>query len=187
MRAFFAATAASAALVAMFSTTAVAQLGQLPANMPAVRFDPYKNYKFRVEWDGRIIQGITRVGPLTRSTQVITVTQGTGGQTIKTPGRAEYDAITLEREVTRDPAFEAWVDATSSPNAPPQSFRKDVQISIYDESGRQLLIAYRLFACWPTAYTAISGIEADPPAPPLQRLTLTCTAWDRDRSAGNGP
>jgi len=176
-----------AVVLAALCAGASAQTGQLPANMPAVRFDPYKNYKFRVIWDARTVSGITRIGPLARNTQVVTVTSGNGGPSTKTPGHTEYDAITLEREVTRDPAFEAWVDSITSPNPPPQSFRKDVEIDLLDENGRDILIAYRLFSCWPSAYVALSGLEAAPPAPPVQRLTLTCMAWDRDRSLGNGP
>ena len=26
------------------------------------RFDPYKNFKFRVKWDGRYVAGISKVG-----------------------------------------------------------------------------------------------------------------------------
>lgn len=28
----------------------------------ASRFDPYKNFKFRVRWDGRYVAGISKVG-----------------------------------------------------------------------------------------------------------------------------
>jgi len=161
-----------------------------PLNAPAARFDPYKNFKFRVVWDGHIISGVTRVGPLVRTTQTVSFTPGGGGPTIATPGRTTYEAVTLEREVTHDPAFEAWADRVYTPAAPagqPQSMRKDVEISILDQSGQQLLFVYRLTGCWPTEYMAISDIEANPPAAPLQRLTLTCNAWDRDRTAGSGP
>ena len=174
-------------VLAAFCAGADAQMGQPPNVAPAARFDPYKNFKFIVKWDGHAVPGISRVGALSRSTQVISVVQGTGGATIKTPGRTECDAVTLERGVTRDPAFEAWTDAITSAGPPPQSFRKDVEISIYDETGRQLLIAYKLFGCWPSAYVALSGLVAEAPARPVQRLTLTCTGWDRERNAGTGP
>jgi phage tail-like protein len=34
------------------------------------RFDPYKNFKFRVKWDGRYVAGISKVGALKRTTEV---------------------------------------------------------------------------------------------------------------------
>ena len=32
------------------------------------RFDPYKNFKFRVKWDGKFIAGVSRVSGLKRTT-----------------------------------------------------------------------------------------------------------------------
>ena len=32
----------------------------------AERFDPYKNFKFRVKWDGRYVAGVSKVGALKR-------------------------------------------------------------------------------------------------------------------------
>ena len=34
----------------------------------AQRFDPYKNFKFRVKWDGRYVAGISKCSSLKRST-----------------------------------------------------------------------------------------------------------------------
>ena len=31
------------------------------------RLDPYKNFKFRVKWDGRYVAGVSKVGALKRS------------------------------------------------------------------------------------------------------------------------
>ena len=40
------------------------------------RFDPYKNFKFRVKWDGRYVAGISKVGALKRSTEVVEHREG---------------------------------------------------------------------------------------------------------------
>ena len=37
----------------------------------ATRFDPYKNFKFRVKWDGRYVAGVSKVGALKRTTEVV--------------------------------------------------------------------------------------------------------------------
>jgi len=35
------------------------------------RFDPYKNFKFRVKWDGVYVAGISKVSTLKRTTEVV--------------------------------------------------------------------------------------------------------------------
>lgn len=35
------------------------------------RFDPYKNFKFRVRWDGRYVHGVTQVSGLRRRTEKV--------------------------------------------------------------------------------------------------------------------
>jgi phage tail-like protein len=180
---------AAGAAIALIAAAHAAEVPKSPVIAPIVRLDPYRTYTFRVEWDGRIIAGITRVSALTRVTPATLVTPGGGAPTKSVPGRTNFDAITLEREVTRDPAFEAWADQVYKPGsaAPSPSLLKDASIEVLDQSGRQVLLVYHLFHCWPTQYTALSGLEAGPTALPVQRLTLTCEAWDRDRIVGTGP
>ncbi len=35
------------------------------------RFDPYKDFKFRVKWEGRYVAGVSKVIGLKRSTEVV--------------------------------------------------------------------------------------------------------------------
>ena len=71
------------------------------------RFDPYKNFKFRVKWDGRYVAGVSKVGALKRTTEVVKHREGGDPSTSrKSPGRTKYEAITLERGVTHDVEFE---------------------------------------------------------------------------------
>ena len=75
------------------------------------RFDPYKNFKFRVKWDGRYVAGISKVGALKRTTEVVEHREGGDPSTgRKSPGRTKYEAITLERGVTHDLEFEQWAN-----------------------------------------------------------------------------
>ena len=37
----------------------------------AQRFDPYKNFKFRVKWDGRYVAGVSKISALKRTTEVV--------------------------------------------------------------------------------------------------------------------
>ena len=73
------------------------------------RHDPYKNFKFRVKWDGKYVAGVSKVTGLKRTTEVVKHREGGDPSTSrKSPGRNEFDAITLERGVTFDTAFELW-------------------------------------------------------------------------------
>ena len=42
----------------------------------AQRFDPYKNFKFRVKWDGRYVAGVSKVSALKRTTEVVEHREG---------------------------------------------------------------------------------------------------------------
>ena len=77
----------------------------------ATRLDPYKNFKFRVKWDGQYVAGISKVSGLKRTTEVVTHREGGDASSPrKQPGRTEYEAITLERGVTHDLEFERWAN-----------------------------------------------------------------------------
>src|SRR6201989_1369267 len=106
------------------------------------RFDPYKNFKCRVKWDGRYVAGISKVGGLKRSTEVVKHREGGDpSSSRKSPGRTEFDAITLERGVTHDVAFEQWANGVWNFKAGLGSetslagFRKDIIIEFYNEAG----------------------------------------------------
>jgi phage tail-like protein len=114
-----------------------------------MRFDPHRNFKFRVKWDDQYVAGISKVGALSRTTEVVEDQEGGDPTTSrKSPGRTVYDAITLERGLTRDLAFENWANSVwnlgdqAGSEGPPQEFRKDVIIEVYGEDD-QLVRAYR--------------------------------------------
>ena len=54
------------------------------------RFDPYKNFKFRLKWDGRYVAGVSKVSALKRTTEVVEHREGGDPSTSrKSPGRTE--------------------------------------------------------------------------------------------------
>jgi len=152
------------------------------------RFDPYKNFKFRVKWDGRYVAGVSKVGMLKRTTEVVKHREGGDPSTTrKSPGRTEYDAITLERGVTHDPEFENWANkvwnlgAGLGSEVSLKDFRKDVMIEIYNEAG-QKVIAYKVFRCWVSEYQAIPDFDANANAVAIQHIKLENEGWERDIS-----
>ena len=150
------------------------------------RFDPYKNYKFRVKWDGKYVAGISKVGALKRTTEPVTHREGGDPSTErKSPGQTKYEAITLERGVTHDPEFENWANkiwrlgAGLGSEVSLQDFRKDIIIEVYNESG-QLAIAYKVYRCWVSEYQALPELDASANAVAIQTLKLENEGWERD-------
>ena len=152
------------------------------------RFDPYKNFKFRIKWDGRYVAGIARVSALTRVTDVIEYREGGDpSASRKSPGRTKYEPITLERGVTHDPEFEQWAgkvwNRTGGGGAEVslQDFRKDITIELHNEAG-QLVMAWNVYRCWPSVYQALSELDGDAAATAIESLTLVHEGWERDHS-----
>jgi len=152
----------------------------------AQRFDPYKNFKFRVKWDGRYVAGISKVSALKRTTEVVKHREGGDpSSSRKSPGRSEYDAITLERGVTHDPDFERWANKVWNygsglgAEVSLKDFRKNVVIEMYNEAG-QLAIAYNVFRCWVSEFTAQPDLDANANAVAIQTIKLENEGWERD-------
>ena len=148
------------------------------------RFDPYKNFKFRVIWDGRPVAGISRVSPLRRVTEVIEHREGGDlASPRKSPGRSTWDAITLERGGTHDPAFENWANLVWNVQGDVslKEFRKDIRLELYNEAG-QLVIAYQIFRCWVSEYVAVSDLDANADAVLIQSIRIENEGWERDSS-----
>ncbi len=152
------------------------------------RFDPYKNFKFRVRWDGRVVAGVSKVGAIKRTTEMVEHRVGGDASTSrKSPGRTSFEAITLERGVTHDLEFENWAnkvwDSTGGPGAEVSlaDFRKDIVIEVYNEAG-QLAIAYQVFRCWVSEYQALPELDANANAVAIQTIKLENEGWIRDRA-----
>jgi phage tail-like protein len=150
------------------------------------RFDPYKNFKFRVKWDGRYVAGVSKVSGLRRRTEVIEHREGGDPSTArKSPGRTTFEAITLERGITHDVEFERWANAVWSLGAGQgaevslKDFRKDVVIELYNEAG-QLVLAYKVFRAWVSEYQVLPDLDANASSVAIEMLTLVNEGWERD-------
>ena len=153
----------------------------------AQRFDPYKNFKFRLKWDGKYVAGVSKCSALKRTTEVVKHREGGDpSSSRKSPGRTEYEAITLERGVTHDVEFEKWankvwqVGAGLGAEVSPKDFRKDLIIEIYNEAG-QLAISYKVYRCWVSEYQAAPDLDANANAVALQHIKLENEGWERDQ------
>jgi phage tail-like protein len=152
----------------------------------ASRFDPYKNFKFRLKWDGKYVAGISKMGALKRTTEVVKHRDGGDPSTSrKSPGRTEYEAITLERGVTHDLEFEAWAnrvwnfEGKDGGEVSLKDFRKDIILEIYNEAG-QKVIAYKVLRCWVSEFQALPEFDANANAIAIQTIKLENEGWVRD-------
>jgi phage tail-like protein len=151
----------------------------------AQRFDPYKNFKFRVKWDGKYVAGLSKMGALKRTTEVVKHREGGDpSSSRKSPGRTEYEAITLERGVTHDTEFEKWANKVWNLNAVGQDvslkdFRKNVVIEVFNEAG-QVALRYKVYRCWVSEYQALPDFDANANAVAIQHIKIENEGWERD-------
>jgi phage tail-like protein len=150
------------------------------------RFDPYKNFKFRVKWDGNYVAGVSKVSGFKRTTEVVKHREGGDPSTSrKSPGRTEYDAITLERGVTHDLEFERWANKVwdfgggAGQESSLADFRKDLLIEMQNEAG-QVVVIYKIFRAWVSEYQALPDLDANANAVALQHIKLENEGWERD-------
>ena len=150
------------------------------------RFDPYKNFKFKVKWDGQYVAGVSKVTGLKRTTEVVKHREGGDpSSSRKSPGRTEFEAITLERGVTHDTEFEKWANKVWNfgsglgAEVSLKDFRKDVILDVYNEAG-QLAISYKIFRAWVSEFQALSDLDANANAVSIQHIKLENEGWERD-------
>jgi phage tail-like protein len=159
---------------------------QFKAN--TTRYDPYKNYRFKVKWDGNYVAGISKVGMLKRSTEVVKHRAGGDPSMVRvSPGQSTYDPITLEQGVTHDITFEQWANKVwnyhnaigTDPDVSLKDFRKDITIELYNESGQKVL-GYNVFRCWVSEFQALPELDGSGNAVAIQTLKLENEGWERD-------
>jgi len=151
----------------------------------AKRFDPYKNFKFRLVWDGKPVMGISKVSALKRTTEVVKHRDGGDNSTDhKSPGRTSYDAITVERGLTHDPEFEAWANKVHPYSGDSAmdlaAYKKDLTLEMMNEKGH-VVYRYFLYDCWVSEYTAIPELNANANAVAIETMKIELEGWDRDK------
>ncbi len=150
------------------------------------RFDPYKNFKFRIKWDGKYVAGVSKIGALKRTNEPIEHREGGDQSSVrKSPGPTKFDAIMIERGVTHDQEFEKWANkiwnfgSGLGAEVSLKDFRKDLIIEMYNEAG-QLAIAYKVYRCWVSEFQALPELDASGNAVAIQSLKLENEGWERD-------
>lgn len=150
------------------------------------RIDPYKNFKFRVNWDGQPVAGISKVSGLKRTTELVSHRDGSYPSTKRhSPGVSTFEPITLERGVTHDVAFEEWANMTYSIQGDGSvslvGFRKDITIELYNLQGVKVK-AWNVFHCWVSEYTALPELDANANAVAIEMMVIQNEGFVRDEA-----
>ena len=152
----------------------------------AQRFDPYKNFRFRLKWDGRYVAGISKVSALKRTTEVVEHRHGGDPAAMrKSPGNTKFEPLTLERGATHDTEFEAWASLVwrignrTGTQIALKGFRKDLLLELHNEAG-QVALVYKIYRAWVSEYNALPELDANANAVALQSLVLQHEGFERD-------
>jgi phage tail-like protein len=150
----------------------------------AHRFDPYKNFKFRVILDGRPVMGVSKVSALKRTTEVVKHRDGGDNSTDrKSPGRTSYEGVTMERGITHDLEFERWANLVHSFSGDPAmdlvNYKKNLSVEVMNEKGH-VAKRYHLINCWVSEYTAMPDLDANANAVAIESIKFEVEGWERD-------
>ena len=149
------------------------------------RFDPYRTFRFKVKWDGQYVAGLSKMGALKRTTEMVEFREA--GENItsrKLPGKTSVQAVTLEAGITYDTAFEDWAnlvnDFASHSITSLGEFRKNITVDVFNEAG-QKAISYNLYRCWVSEYQALPDLDAGANAVAITTIKLEFEWFERDR------
>lgn len=150
----------------------------------ARRYDPYKNFKFRIIMDDKPVLGVSKAGALKRTTEV--VKHRCGGENSvdhKSCGRTTYDGLTLERGVTHDREFEGWANKvhpfSGDAGMDLVDYKKDLTLEVMNEKGH-VAFRYTLYHCWVSEYTSVPDLDANANAVAIETIKIEMEGWDRD-------
>jgi len=150
------------------------------------RYDPYRNFKFKVKINNQYVAGLSKCSALKKTTEMVEWREaGDPSTTHKLPGKTKYDPITLTAGVTHDTTFEDWANLVNNFQGDAamslKNFRKDITIEVYNEAG-QLALAYNVFRCWVSEYQALADLDASANAVIIQTVKLENEGWERDKA-----
>jgi phage tail-like protein len=150
----------------------------------AHRVDPYKNFKFRLLWDGKTVLGVSKCSSLKRTTEVVKHREGGENSTDhKSPGRTTYEAITMERGLTHDLEFEKWANLvhpySGDAGMDLVNYKKELTLEVLNEKGH-VAKRYFLHNCWVSEFTAVPDLDANANAVAIETMKVELEGWERD-------
>jgi phage tail-like protein len=160
----------------------------------AQRRDPYRNFNFRILFDGTEVAACRKMSALDATVNVVKFRAGNSLSTVDEamPGRVEFPPVTFEGGVTDDLTFEAWARALVRHGHERQptrqtepNFRKDIEVLVLDVDGRPVR-RYKLYHCFVSKFTQISDLAADGNDVLIETLEITHEGFERLDVATSG-
>lgn len=159
-----------------------------PFTVNVNRFDPYKTYRFLVYLGTSTapVAGVSKVGAIKRSADVIEYKEGGYPIIRKGLGRHKYEPITIERGVTFDDELELWANAgqrldKGAPVTSLDQLRKEVRIELLNEQG-QPVHRYLIHRAWVSEFQALPDLDAGTNAIAIEHIKIEHEGWEHDRS-----
>jgi phage tail-like protein len=148
------------------------------------RRDPYRAFLFQVVMDGQVVAGVSKVGALKRTTEVVSHRPGNAiSHQYHSPGLTKHEAITLERGVTHDDTFYQWANEVYSPEGlggvSLRNYKRDIQINMLNLQGT-VVKTFQVYRCWPSEFQAAPELSANDNAVAIESLTLQNEGWEMD-------
>jgi len=150
------------------------------------RFDPYRNFNFRVKIDNQYVAGLSKCSALKRTTEVTPWREaGDPASSRQLPGKTKFEAVTLEAGLTHDPTFEAWANLVhnfqGAASSSLKNFRKDILIDVFNEGGQKVM-SYNVYRCWVSEYQALPDLDPNGNAVAITHIKIENEGWERDES-----
>jgi phage tail-like protein len=155
-----------------------------PAN--AHRYDPYRTFKFQVVIGGATVAGLSKMGALKKSTEVVNWrSAGDPSYQRSIPGGTKFETVSLEQGLSHDPVFEQWANAVNNvadgdAGMSLLNYRRDVVINVLNLQGVPA-ISYQLRRAWVSEYQALPELDANSMNTiAIQSITLAYEGFTRD-------
>jgi phage tail-like protein len=153
-------------------------------NVNTHRFDPYKNFKFRVKWDGRYVPGISKISPLARFTETVIHREGGDPSNFRvSPGTTSFEPIVLERGLSHDTTFEDWANMVFNINGDNstslKNYKKDIMIDLFNLQGMKVM-SFIVYRCWVSEYQSLPELDANNKCIAIEKIVLQHEGWVRD-------
>lgn len=150
------------------------------------RFDPYRTFKFQVLINGTAVAGLTKMGALKKTTEVVNW-RSAGDPSVQRaiPGGTKIENVTLEQGLSHDPIFEEWANSVNNiaegdAGMSLVNFRRDIVINVLNLQGTPA-ISYRLRRAWVSEYQALPEFDANNMNTiGIQSITVACEGFTRD-------
>ena len=145
-------------------------------NVNAHRIDPYKNFRFRVTWDGRVVAALSKMSAIKKATEAIEWRAAAdAGIVRKMPGRTKFEPVTFESGLTHDRQFLEWANQVNDPQGEAANslvnYRKAVRAEVLNMQ-RTPAMAFNPFRAWASEFQALPEMDANANAVAIQSLKI---------------